>query len=70
MSPGLLAYIVMKISEKGRSANITLHGSAEAVELGSNKPHQRLKGFETTVDVFASGVPGSDPMVTCFFFTH
>jgi hypothetical protein len=66
---GLLAYIVMKLSEKARSASITLRGSAEA-SVSGGKQFQKLPAFEGTVDVFASGVPGSDPLVTCFFFTH
>ena len=63
---GLLAYVAMKISESGRSARITLRGSAQARELGSNKALY-LRDFETSLDVFGAG---AQPMLTCFFFSH
>ena len=65
--PGLLAYLTMKISENGRPASITLRAAAEASELGTNKPLQNVRAFEAKVDVLA---PGTQPLVTCFFFTH
>ncbi|MCH8267797.1 MAG: hypothetical protein IH846_09795 [Acidobacteria bacterium] len=64
---GLLAYIHMKVGESARSASITLRGSAEASELGSNQRLQKLQSFETTVDVFGAD---AQPMLACFFFTH
>lgn len=64
---GLLGYVAMKIDERGRPAAISLRTSAEANELGSMRPVQNLKSLSATVEVVA---PGSQPMVTCFFFSH
>jgi hypothetical protein len=68
ISAGLLAYVTMKISEKGRTVSIALRGSAQATELGNNRPIQNLKVSDGTVDVVSPGV--AEPMTTCFFFTH
>ena len=65
--PGLLAYLTLNISENGRPATITLRPVAEVSELGSNKPVQNVRAFETKVEVLA---PGTQPVVACFFFTH
>ena len=64
---GLLAYVTLKVSETGRPASITLHPTAEAGELGTSKPVQNLRAFEAKVDVLA---PGTQPLISCFFFTH
>ena len=64
---GVLAYVTLQISTDARSASITLRGSGEVGELGSNQPLKKLKSFETKVDVFGSG---AQPLITCFFFTH
>lgn len=64
---GLLAYLTLKISETARAASITLRSSVEARELGTNKPVQNLRAVETKVDVLALG---TQPLISCFFFTH
>ena len=64
---GLLAYVTLKISETGRPASITMRPTVEAGELGTNKPVQNLRAFEAKVDVLA---PGTQPLISCFFFTH
>ena len=64
---GLLAYLNLTINEKGRPAIITLKSSAEATELGSNKPAQNLRTVDATVEILAEG---TEPAVACFFFTH
>ena len=64
---GLLAYLTLQISEKGRPATIALRTKLEATELGSGKRLDQLKAADAEVEVIA---PGSEPAVTCFFFTH
>ena len=64
---GLLAYLIMELSEAGRSARITLRSSMEATELGTDKPLEKLTVADATVDVIGSG---AQQMMTCFFFTH
>lgn len=64
---GVLGYLVFRIGENGRAANIRLRASGEAIELKTNKPLQNFEAADATVDVFA---PGDLPVVSCFFFTH
>jgi len=64
---GLLAYITLQISDKGRPATIGLQTKLEATELGTNKKLVALRAADSQVEVIA---PGSTPMVSCFFFTH
>lgn len=64
---GLLAYVTLKISDPARTVSITMHPAVEAAELATNKPVQNLRAFETKVDVLA---PGTQPLISCFFFTH
>ena len=65
--PGLLAYIMLQISPQGRPATIALRTKLEATELGSGKPLSQMKAADSSVEVVA---PGSEPAVSCFFFTH
>ena len=64
---GLLGYVTFQIKEGAGPANISLRASAEAAELKTNKPVQDLRAFDAQVEVLA---PGSEPLVSCFFFTH
>lgn len=64
---GLLGYVTLKISETARAASITLRSRVEARELGTNKPVQNVRAFETKIDVLALG---TQPLISCFFFTH
>ena len=64
---GLLGYITLKISDKGRPATIALRAAAEGTELGSSKPLANLKALDAEVEVLA---PGTQPAVACFFFSH
>lgn len=64
---GLLAYMTLKLSDSARPAVIKLNTTAEAKELGSNKPVKNLQTAEAQVEVFA---PGTQPAVSCFFFSH
>ena len=64
---GLLAYLTLRISDTGRPAAITLRASAEGAELGSNKPLNNLRAIDAQIEVLA---PGTQPLVTCFFFSH
>ena len=64
---GLLAYVNMKISENGRPAKIALRASAEGAELGTGTPAKNVRSFDGQVEVFA---PGTEPAVSCFFFSH
>lgn len=64
---GLLGYITFKVNENAGPANITLRATAEATELGSNKPILNLKTADAQVDVLAAG---SEPLYSCFFFSH
>jgi hypothetical protein len=64
---GLLGYITLKISDKGRPASIALRAAAEGTELGSSKPLANLKALDADVEVMA---PGTQPAVACFFFSH
>ena len=67
ISAGLLAYLTLKVSESGRPAVITLHTAAEVRELGSNKPLTNVRTGDAIMEVFA---PGTQPAVSCFFFSH
>ncbi len=64
---GLLAYITMDITDDGRPASVTLRPTVEATLVGSGDPVPNLRAFETQVDVLA---PGTEPLISCFFFTH
>ncbi len=64
---GLLGYITFKVNEGAGPANITLHTTAEAAELGTRKPIPNLKTADAQVDVLAAG---SEPLYSCFFFSH
>ena len=64
---GLLGYLTLQIGEDARPANISLRASAEAAELGTNRPVQDLRAFDAQLEVLAAG---SQPAVVCFFFTH
>jgi hypothetical protein len=64
---GLLGYLTLKISDKGRPATIALRTTAEGTELGSSKPLANLKALDAEVEVMA---PGTQPAVACFFFSH
>lgn len=64
---GLLGYITLQVSEKSGPANITLRTTAQAAELETKKPIQNLQTSDGLVDILA---PGSEPLVSCFFFTH
>ncbi len=64
---GLLGYITFKVNESAGPANITLHATAEAAELGTKKPIPNLQTVDAQVDVLANG---SEPLVSCFFFSH
>ncbi len=66
---GLLAYLMLRISENGRPASITVRASAEADALGTNKPLANIKTENATLDVVA---PSAEPLpsINCFFFTH
>jgi len=64
---GLLAYMTLNIGTDGRPASIGLRPTAEAAELRTNRPLQNLRAFPAQVDVLA---PGTQPLISCFFFTH
>jgi hypothetical protein len=64
---GLLAYLTLQISEKGRPATIALRTKLEATELGSGKKLDQLRSADAEIEVLA---PGTEPAVACFFFTH
>lgn len=67
ISRGLLAFLILRITEEGRPASITLRMSGEATELKTNKPIQNFEALNAKVEVFA---PGDRPTVSCFFFSH
>ncbi|MBI1955497.1 MAG: hypothetical protein HYS38_03800 [Acidobacteria bacterium] len=64
---GLLGYLTLKINDDARTASISLRAAAEAAELKTNKPIENVQAVSATVDVLA---PGSQPLVTCFIFSH
>lgn len=64
---GLLAYVNLRISEKGRPATVTLRGTAEATELASDKPLSNLRVYNAQVEVMSESM---EPNMTCFFFSH
>lgn len=64
---GLLGYLTMRIDEDARPAKITLRTAVEAAALGSDELLESVEGIDALVEVFA---PGTQPMITCFFFTH
>jgi len=63
---GLLAYVTLSIGRDGRPASIGLRPTIEAT-LVSGGPVPNLRAFPAQVDVLA---PGTQPLLTCFFFTH
>jgi hypothetical protein len=63
---GLLAYVTLSIGRDGRPASIGLRPTVEAT-LVAGGPVPNLRAFPTQVDVLA---PGTQPLLTCFFFTH
>jgi hypothetical protein len=63
---GLLAYVTFNIGKNGRPASIGLRPTIEGTLL-SGGPVPNLRAFSTQVDVLA---PGTQPVLTCFFFTH
>ena len=64
---GLIAYVTTKINPTGRPATIALQASVEATELGTGNNLAQVTAAGTEVEVIA---PGTEPAVTCFFFTH
>ena len=64
---GVLGYLVFRVSEEGRPANIKVRTSGEATELKTGQPIPNFEVADATVEVFA---PGDLPVVSCFFFTH
>ena len=64
---GLLAYITLRISDKGRPATIGLQTKLEATEFGTNQKLVAMRASDASVLVVA---PGTEPAVSCFFFTH
>ena len=63
---GLLAYVTLSIGKDGRPASIGLRPTVEATLVaGGAVPN--LRAFPTQVDVLA---PGTQPVLSCFFFTH
>lgn len=64
---GLLAYMTLQVSETARPAVITLRVAAEAGDLKTNKPLKNVQTPDAQVEVFA---PGTQPAVSCFFFSH
>jgi hypothetical protein len=63
---GLLAYVMLNIGKDGRPASIGLRPTIEGA-LVSGEPVPNLRAFPTQVDVLA---PGTQPLLSCFFFTH
>jgi hypothetical protein len=63
---GLLAYVTLSIGTDGRPASIGLRPTIEGT-LVSGGPVPNLRAFPTQVDVLA---PGTQPVLSCFFFTH
>lgn len=64
---GLLGYLTMKISDTGKTANISLRTTAEANEVGTNKLISKIRAINGKVEVEAAGQPAA---VSCFFFSH
>ena len=64
---GLLGYITLNVNDKAGPANITLRVTGQAFELGTNKPVANLSTTDGQVDILAAG---SEPLVSCFFFSH
>ena len=63
---GLLGYLTMRINDDAVPANITLTAKTTATELKTNKDVP-VESVNATVDVLAAG---SQPLVTCFIFSH
>lgn len=64
---GVLAYLAMRVEERGRPGITTLRTTAEAAELTTNKPVRSVQAFQSAVKIVA---PESEPMINCFFFSH
>ena len=63
---GLQAYVTLNIGEEARPASISLRPTIEG-SLVTGDPVPNLRAFSTQVDVLA---PGTQPLLSCFFFTH
>jgi len=64
---GLLGYITFNVSQSAGPANITLRTAGQAVELETNRPVQNFQTVDAQVDILAAG---SEPLYSCFFFSH
>jgi hypothetical protein len=64
---GLLGYITLNVGEKAGPANIMMRTSGEATELGTKKP---IPSFSTVDAEIAVLAPGSEPLISCYFFSH
>jgi hypothetical protein len=64
---GLIAYVTLRVNEGAGPANIALRATAEAGELKTKNRVQDLEVMSDRVDILA---PGSEPLVSCFFFSH
>jgi hypothetical protein len=64
---GLLGYLTFSIGPDARPASISLTPKGEGLEIGTGTPVADLRFFEAKLEVLAEG---TEPLVTCFFFTH
>ena len=64
---GLIGYITLAVNEKAGPANITMRATAQAAELRTGKAVPNIKTVNAEVDILANG---SEPLVSCFFFSH
>jgi hypothetical protein len=65
--PGLIGYLTLKVNETAGPANITMRTTGQAMELGTKKALPKLDTIDAQVDILANG---SEPLVSCFFFSH
>ena len=64
---GLLGYISLRVSEKAGPAIINFRSTVEATLAEDSSREQTVEIIDDQVEIIAEG---SEPLISCFFFTH
>ena len=64
---GLLGYISLRVGEKAGPAIISFHSKVEATLASGSAASQDVEIVDDQVEIIAEG---SEPLISCFFFTH
>jgi hypothetical protein len=64
---GLLGYLQMRVNEKAGPAIITFRSSVKATLAADPAQTREVEIIDDQVEIIAEG---SEPLISCFFFTH